>query len=71
MITGYRLLQYQLPHNLEESANNFIAQGWQPYGFTFIEGDQYYQALVKYGEAESPLVVRKEDTTLYEDLLNA
>lgn len=47
MITAYRLLSYNLPHNLEETINNYIQQGWQPFGSPFIDGDHYYQAIVQ------------------------
>lgn len=47
MITAYRLLSYNLPHNLEETINNYIQQGWQPFGSPFVDGDHYYQAIVQ------------------------
>jgi hypothetical protein len=51
MITAYRLLSYNLPHNLEETINNYIEQGWQPFGSPFVDGDHYYQAIV---QSEAP-----------------
>lgn len=68
MITDYRLLSYNLPHNLEETINNYIQQGWQPFGSPFVDGDHYYQAIVQYS---SDIKVAEAETTLYEDLLNA
>lgn len=71
MIQDYRLLGYNLPHNLEETVQNYIKQGYQPYGNPFVDGDHYYQAVVKYQTMEDKYPLQTVDPTIIEGKFNA
>lgn len=69
MIQDYRLLGYNLPHNLEETVQNYIKQGYQPYGNPFVDGDHYYQAVVKY--QQDTIITAEQEEQAFKELLDA
>jgi hypothetical protein len=51
IIDYYTLFHFEI-HKLDELINDMLKLkvGWQPYGFTYVKDQKFYQPMVKYDD---------------------